>query len=244
MFTSRQIYSQDAYNISAVPEDGLQLGHLAPDEYGDLYRYTKAGASNISAGKLQLAPTQKTNHHNCAATVAVTANGLNRKVTIRLGATAVVAQEYAFGYLIANDNTPEGQTYRIMSHPAGDSAGTLEVTVDRPFITSITTSSEFTLVHNTWNAVVEGTEVTKRAAGVPMVPVTAGYYFWAKTRGVASVLIGTAATLGADLIVGGTAGAVTDRTDALGASAEPVVAVADIVLGVATEYNPVRLCID
>lgn len=244
MFATKQIYAQDVYNASSVPEEGLQLGCLAVDEYGDLYRYSKAGASNISAGKLQLAPAQKTNHHNCAAPTAVTANGLNRTVTLTLGATASVADEYMFGYLVANDNTPEGQTYRIVKQPATASAGVQTIVVDRPFITSITTSSEFTLVHNTWNAVVEGTAITQRAAGVPMVPVTAGYYFWAKTRGVAAVLIGSAATLGADLIVGGTAGSVTDRTDALGASAEPVVAVADIVLGVTGEYNPVRLCID
>lgn len=244
MFTQHQIYAQDAYSISAQPENGLQLGTLAMDEFGDLYRYAKAGASNLSAGKLGIAPTQKTNHHNCAAAAAVTANGLNRTVTITLGATASVADEYVGGYLVCNDNTPEGQTYRITKQPLTGSGGTQTIVVDRPFVTSITTSSEFTLVHNTWNGVIEGTAVTQRAAGVPLVPVTAGYYYWAKTRGVAAVLIGTAATLGADLIVGGTAGAVTDRTDALGASAEPVVAVADIVLGVATEYNPVRLVID
>lgn len=237
-----QIFNADVYNQTSVMEH--QLGALGFDEYGDLYRFAKVGASNISAGKMQLAPTQKTNHHNCAAASAVTANGRNKTVTITLGATAAVAQEYAFGHLAANDNTPEGQTYRVLSHPAGDSSGTLAVTVDRPFVTSITTSSEFTLVHNRWNGIVEGTTFTVRAAGVPMIPMTAGYFGWIKTRGVAAVLIGTAATLGADLIVGGTAGAVTDRTDALGASAEPVVAVADIVVGVATEYNPVRLVID
>lgn len=244
MFAAKQIYAQEAYVQSQYPDGGLQLGQIAIDEYGDLYRYAKVGASNISAGKLQLAPTQKTNHHNCAASAAVTANGLNRAVTITLGATAATANEYAFGYLVANDNSPEGETYRISKHPAADSAATLTVTVDRPFVSSITTSSEFTLVHNAWNGVVEGTTVTIRAAGVPLIDMTAAYYGWLKTKGVCSVLIGSAATLGADLIVGGTAGAVTDRTDALGASAEPVVAVADLVLGVTGEYNPVRLVID
>lgn len=243
MIGAIQIYEADIYSPNAV-SPGYNLGTLGMDEYGDLYRLAKVGASNISAGKMQSAPTQKTNHHNVAAAAAVTANGKNRQVTLTLGATAAVAQEYAFGVLAANDNEPEGESYRIVSHPAAGSAATLAVTVDRPFVTSITTSSEFTLTHNRWNGVVEGTAITVRAAGVPLVDATAAYYVWLKTRGTAAVLIGSAATLGADLIIGGTAGAVTDRTDALGASAEPVVAVADIVLGVTGEYNPVSLCID
>lgn len=240
MTGAMQIFSGDLYTQDQYQQH--QLGQLGMDEFGDLYRYAKVGASNISAGKLQLAPTQKTNHHNCAATAAVAVG--QKKVTITLGATAAVANEYANGYLVANDNAPEGVFYRIVKHPAANSAATLELTLDRPIIEAVTTSSEFTLVHNAWNGVVEGTAITVRAAGVPLIDMTAAYFGWLKTRGVASVLIGSAATLGADLIVGGTAGAVTDRTDALGASAEPVVAVADLVLGVATEYNPVRLVID
>lgn len=234
------ISAHDMYEQSE--ERMHQFGAQGMDKYGDLYRYFQAGGSNISAGKLQLAPAQKTNHHNMAATAAVVVG--KKKVTLQLGATAAVANEYAGGLLIANDVSPEGETYRISGHPAADSAATLEVTIQGVFVSAITTTSEFTLVHNQWNGVVEGTAITQRAAGVPTIDVTAAYHAWGKTRGVASVLIGSAATLGADLIVGGTAGAVTDRTDALGASAEPVVAVADIVLGVTGEYNPVRLCID
>lgn len=238
---SIQIYASDIYEQSEVQEHSL--GVLGMDEYGDLYRYAKVGAANITAGYLQGAPVQKTNHHNCAATAAVTANGRNREVTLQLGATAAVAGEYNDGYLVANDNAPEGEIYRVYSHPAAESAATLKVKVARPFVSDISTSSEFTLVHNAWNKVVVITAVTIRAAGVPIIDMTAAYYGWLKTRGVASCLIGTAATLGADLIaVNG--GAVTDRTDALGASAEPVIGVADVVVGVSGEFNPVRLTID
>lgn len=237
-----QISAQDIYTQSSVSQHAF--GTIGQDKYGDLYRYALIGASGATAGQLQLAPVQKTNHHNCAAYAAVTANGKTRKVTLTLGATAAVLNEYAGGILVANDNSPEGEFYRIVGNPAADASATLEVTVERPFVTSITTSSEFTLVHNNFNKVVVGTTVTIPAAGVPAIDMTAAYYGWLKTKGVASVLIGSAATLGADLIVGGTNGSVTDRTDALGASCEPVVANATIALGVTGEYNPVVLCID
>lgn len=240
---AKQLYSGEIYLTSSVFE-GEYFGTLGQDQYGDLYRYTKVGAVAVTAGKLQLAPVQKTNHHNRPATAAVTADGRVKKVTLTMGATAVVADEYAMGYLVANDNAPEGVQYRVTGHPAALSAATLEVTVDHAFVESITTASEFTLVHNAWNGVVEGTAITQRAAGVPLVDGAIGAFGWVKTRGVASVLIGTAATLGAPLIVGGTSGSVTDQTDNLGASAEPVVAVSDIVLGVSTEFSPVRLVID
>lgn len=219
-----------------------KLGEMYVAGNGDAYRYAKAGGSNISKGKLQLAPAQKTNHHNQPA-ISAAAVG-DRQVTIDLGATALVANEYQEGYLVANDVAPEGDWYVIASHPAADSSAQVIVQLETPVRTAITTSSEFTFVHNAWRAVVEGTAITQRAAGVALVSMTAANFGWLKTRGVMPVLIGAAATLGADLIVGGTAGAVTDRTDALGASAEPVVAVADIVVGVSTEYNPVRLVID
>lgn len=239
---AKQLFSGEIYTQSSVKEDAL--GAVGMDQYGDLYRYALIGGSNVSAGKLQISDTQNTNHHNIAAAAAVTADGRTRQVTLTLGATAATLNEYAGGLLVANDVAPEGETYRITGHPAADSSATLQVTVDRPFVSSITTSSEFTLVHSRWSKVVEGTTVTIRSAGVPLIDMTAAYYGWLKTRGVAAVLIGSAATLGADLIVGGTAGAVTDRTDALGASAEPVVGVADIALGVTGEYNPITLKID
>lgn len=235
------ISGQDLYTVSDVQLHAF--GARGVDKYGDIYRYAKVGAVAAVAGKLYSAPTQKTNHHNVAASAAVTADGKVKKVTLTLGATAAVANEYAGGLLIANDNSPEGEFYRISGHPAADASATLEVTVEQPFKTSIATTSEFTLVHNTWNGSIVNAGFTLRMAGVPAVDMTAAYFGWFKTKGVASVLIGTAATLGADLKADGSGG-VTDRTDALGASAEPVVAVADVVLGVTGEYNPVRLVID
>lgn len=235
-----QITNLDPYSISQYPEQ--KLGIKVVDQYGDAWRYSQIGASNAVAGQIQGAPVQKTNHHNVAAYAAAAVGA--KQVTLTLGATAAVANEYAGGYLVANDNAPEGVYFRIKSHPAADASGNLTVTLEEPLVEAVTTSSEFTLVHNAWNGVIVGTAVTVRAAGVPIVDATAAYYAWLKTRGVCPVLIGSAATLGADLIIGGTAGSVTDRTDALGASAEPVVAVADIVLGVTGEYNPVRLVID
>jgi hypothetical protein len=94
--SAKQLYSGEIYLQAQYRKSS---GALGQDRYGDLYRYGKVGGSNISAGKLQLAPTQKTNHHNLAALAAVTADGRQNKVTLTLGNTAAVANEYAEGLL-------------------------------------------------------------------------------------------------------------------------------------------------
>lgn len=241
------IFNLDPYEITTT---GMhQVGSLGSDKYGDFYRFAKAGSSNISAGKLQLAPSPKTNHHNVAAAAAVSASSSN-KVTVTLGATAAVAQEYAGGYLAASDNSPEGETFRVVSHPAADASATLEVTIDRMFPTAITTSSEFTLVHNAWNGVQESTTEELQPAGVPMVDITAAYYGWLKTRGVASILSAGAITINnACMPSGATAGAVaqstvlTEATDGNRQDDMRIVGRA-IVAGVDTEYRPIELYID
>lgn len=205
-----------------------------------VFRYAKAGASNISRGKLQLAPTPKTNHHNVAWSSGGAINATT--VTVTLGATAAVANEYAEGYLVVNDATGEGTSYKIKSHPAANSSATLELTLFDPIRnTALVSGSEMTLVHNAYNGVIEGTSATQRPAGIPLVNITAGEYGWLQTKGVCPALIGTAATLGALLTAdGSTAGAVTDATDVTAPQAQFFVGQA-FITGVATEYQPIEL---
>jgi len=247
MIGSRQIYALDVYNPASIAADGLQPGARGEDEYGDLYRLVKVGASNITAGKLQVCPAPKTNHHNIAVSVAVTANGRNRIVTPTLGATAATLNEYAFGTLVFNDVSPEGETYRIYSHPAADASATLAIKLapDSPLKTSITTSSELTLTHNVWNGVVEAAVEERQPAGVPLVDMTAAYYGWVKTRGDVSLLAGDSFNIGEELVQhASTAGAVDAASTTYGTAFAYWTVGKAKVAGVDTEYPTVTLTID
>ena len=57
-----QVFDLNPHEISSIAAH--TPGMKGVDRFGDVYRYIKAGASGISAGKLQLAPAPKTNHHN------------------------------------------------------------------------------------------------------------------------------------------------------------------------------------
>lgn len=239
--SAKQLFSGEIYLQNSVQEENL--GVLGQDQFGDLYRYGAVGASNISAGKLSVAPTPKTNHHNVSAFAAVTADGKQNVVTLVLGATAATLNEYAGGILNANAVAPAGQSYRITSNPAANSSANLAVTVATPFTTSITTSSKFSLTHNTMNAVIEGTVQTKRAAGVPQINMTALYYGWFKIRGTTSVLADGTIALGSLIAPSGSvSGAVIAYSGTWGtALVTELVGQASILAGVDTEYRAVDL---
>lgn len=238
---SRPITDLNPYEIVADPMH--QVGFKAEDKYGDIWRYAQAGGSNISAGKLQCSPAPKTNHHNVAVAAAV-AIGEN-EVTLTLGATAAVANEYAGGILAFSDVAPEGTRYRIVKNNAADSSGTLTVTLERPLIEALTTSSEATLVHNAWNGVVEAAVEERQYAGFPQIDITAAYYGWLLTNGVTPALAGNTIDLGATVTSdASTAGAVLALSDTDETAVDSVPLGEAIVAGVNGEYRPIHVRID
>lgn len=209
----------------------------------DTWRYGKVGASTVTKGKLQTAPAPKANHHNTSVTVAQAPG--DKTVTVTLGATAAVADEYAEGYVVFNDVATGGYQMRVKTHPAASSSASLTLTFYEPLPTALTTSSKATLVHNTYNGVIEGTSQTVRLAGVTEVTATTGTFAWFKTRGVTSLLADQAITVGALLSPSTSVSGAVIEVSATFATAEKTMLVGDaFVAGVDTEKRPVRLTIE
>lgn len=242
MSTTGFVLDFNPYKTSTVAAHQPGTKYELPN--GDVFRYAKVGASNISKGKLQVCPAPKTNHHNVAWASGGALGATT--VTVTLGATAATAQEYAGGFLVVNDATGEGTRYEISSHPAADSAATLELTLARPVIgTALVSGSEFELNHNPWNGVVEAAVEERQPAGVPLVSVTAANFCWLLTRGVTGVLRGAASDLGALLTShASTAGAVAPASDTYSTTVDMFTIGHSKVAGTDTEYNAVELKID
>lgn len=219
------------------------LGEKVAVADGRVFRFAKAGGSNISLGKLQLAPAPKTNHHNVAVASAAALGAT--QVTVTLGATAATANEYAEGYLFITDAAGEGGSYKISGHPAAESAASLTVTLFDPIVaTALTTSSEATLIHNNYNGVVEGTSSTQLPVGIPLVSISSGDYGWLQTRGHVPALADENLTLGAWLTAGtSTAGAVEELDDVTAPVTDIAIGWATVA-GVDTEYRPIFLTLD
>jgi len=241
--STAQIVDFSPFKTRTEADASMDLGAVARLADRRTFRYIVAGASNISKGKLQQAAAPIANHAN----LTVAAAALNAtQITVTPGATAGAANLYSEGYMAVNDVDGEGAVYKISGHPAIVASTAFVLDLFDPIIgTALTANSQVTLVHNGCKNVIEVATSLHRPAGVPLISISAGDYGWCQSSGVAAVLAGTTRTLGADQISSGaTAGAVVDRTDALGASAEVVVGVADIIAGVDTEYNPMTLTID
>lgn len=246
--TNPIIIDFDPYNTSTA--QAHELGARFEISESRSFHYGKnSTAAALGVGKIGLAPAPKTNHHNMAVQAAAAIGATT--VSVTLGATASTAQEYAEGYLTINLTPGQGTVYKVSDQPATSSGQTQTLGLSDPINVALTTSSKANLVHNAWNAVVEAAVATRRAAGVPLVPVaqstsTVPVYYWAQTNGVASVLADQAITLGARLgCSASVAGAVAADSTTYGTSSLTTpVGVASIMAGVDTEYRPVFLTVN
>lgn len=159
-----------------------------------------SSATTVAAGKLYQDAAIVANHQNLAVTAyrAYSANGnVPARVTVTLGATAATANQYAGGYVVVNDNNGEGQTLRIASHPAADSAASLALTLEDAATVAITTASEVCLLppHGK-DIIINPTTPTGAVAGVGLYTIAASSYGFLVTKGLVSGLAQGAITVG------------------------------------------------
>ena len=229
----------DLRSNSAVQE--CDLGTKVVTKDGRAFRYVKAGGTTLVIGTLLDGPATVAHATNIAVAAAAAIGASS--VTVTLGATAVVKNQYAGGVLVVNDEAGEGYTYTIKSHPAADASASLVVTLDdnETIKIALTTSSEVTLIPNQYNGVVIHAQSEAGASvGVCVYPITTLYYGWIQTRGPVSVLHdGSPAEIGEGISASTTTdGCVTELAAGLTAIGT------SLVQGVSTEFNPVFLMID
>jgi hypothetical protein len=165
-----------------------ELGLIAETADGRVFRYAKAGGTNLAAGKVNVAPAKVANHTviSVAADAAVGA----RTVKVTVGATAVTSGQYDGGFVVVVDGAGVGQTLKIAGTPAIASAGTGEITLENPLRTALTAaSSKVSLQPSVFGgSLVAPAAIAFVPNGVNNVAVPANNYYWSQVGGVASVL--------------------------------------------------------
>lgn len=205
---------------------------------GRTFVYAKAGAAALGIGMVSVHPTPAANHQNVAVAVAAAVDADN--VTVTLGATAATLNQYEDGYLVVSDATGEGTAYKIRSNPAADASASLKLTLYDRVHTALTTSSECCLIPNPYNGtVIAVTDQADGCAGVPIIGITANYYYWSQTGGICPVLADENVTQGSLLTFGTSVAGAVEAQDAAG---EHILGYAYIAL-VDTEYRPAFLTI-
>jgi hypothetical protein len=167
----------------------------------------KSGAAAV-AGDLQQAAANSANH---LGRTPVGAAG-SKTVSVPLGATAVAADEYYGGYLLAVSGGGLGYSYPIGTHDAVLSAGTFTV----PLLVGYSVQVAFSatplvdLIRNPfYSVIVAPTTLTQVPVGVAVKPIAANGYGWIQTRGPAAVKTAGTVVIGNKVVVSAaTAGAV------------------------------------
>ena len=158
--------------------------------YGNnVYRYGLNGGTAITAGKLVAHQAQDSNHLNMTATSAVSAG--ETAISVETGGNDLTLNEYADGYLWANDVNGEGQTMRVKSNPAHDHSDdpSVVITTYDPLVTALTTSSQLSLIHNPYSQVVVAPTAEAGAVmGATVIDMTADYYGWFTVSGPQALL--------------------------------------------------------
>lgn len=174
------IFDLDPYHESQYQEH--QLGLKAESADGRIFRYAQLGEI-VAAGELTVSPAIDTAEIDMAVTVAAPVGAM--QVTFTHAATTAVANEYAEGYMIVSSGTGIGQIFRIGSHKAFTSGGTLSVlNLLDPIKVALDTTSTIDIERNPYKNVVTTANSVTVPTGGALMTFTSGYYGWLQTRGV------------------------------------------------------------
>ena len=242
-------YGQEKVETS---DQKQKLGTRATTPDGRVFYYARDdGTALATAGKIVDGTAVVAAHDMDVAATAAHSVG-DTTISIEVPTTDLTKDQYADGYLIFNDGPGEGEGYRIKSHPAHDASAdnTVIITLDEPdgIRTALTTASLCGLRQHLYAGVKlidgDGTQTTG-PLGVTPIPVTASYYFWLQTYGVASVEVSgtTAMTLGNAIEVSEVSGQSGMATlhDSSGATDLEPIGVAISIAAVSTDYQQVML---
>ena len=179
---------------TATAEHALGTKMVLPD--GRTFYYAKNSSAAISSAGMIVDGIAAVAAHDMDVPPTAAQSVGDNTVSLEVPTTDLTKDQYKDGYLIFNDEAGEGEVYRIVSHPAHDASddATVIITIeDEGLQTAITTSTEAQLIYNPYTDVKlidgDGTMSTG-PLGVTTIPVTASYYCWLQTSGIASVAIG------------------------------------------------------
>lgn len=232
---------------------------------GDIYRYCQGGAAGVVLGKLYQAPIPVPNHvlqTPVAAAVGATT------ISLALGNTAVVANDYINGQVVVDlaTNSGFGQIFTVDAHPAVAASGTFVIPLagspsrtvqsdglvvggsETVQVAISTQANSVSLIPNTYKKVILSVQatppLTAEIAGVGVVAIAASGWGWLKTRGHAACLTNGTVVIGQAVVPGATTTGTVEAYPAGTAETTPS-PVGDVVrVAVTTAYSTINFKID
>jgi len=184
--------TSNIWEVSAARNNPLGARMHTPG--GRVFRYARASATALSAGRVVQAPF----HHPRLRSVAINANvasGVGDYVDLLPSTTGVEQfdlNEFEDGLLLVSDGAGEGHVYVVRASAKFQSADrTMRVYLDSRVATQLLASTtRVSLLKNRFRNVEIAKSATYRTqvVGIAPVAVSASYYFWLATDGPCAVL--------------------------------------------------------
>lgn len=232
--TTGKVIKQGLFEESATAHHNVGTRMQLAD--GRVFFYSKAGAGALGIGKNTQVAAQVANHQDMALSAASVGA---KTFSATDGGTAVVANYYVNGYFYINSGGGAGQMLKVRANGASAGSAAFAIKTFDPIRTALASTPTGGLIANMFMATVQGTDEEIPSVGVPLIGVTAAYYYWSQTWGLANVFRGDTAAIGARLVAGATAG----ELDADNATYNPLFPLVGISMetGVGADWQPVLL---
>ena len=198
------LFNQGLFEESATQKH--KLGTIRETDDGRRFVYCQATAADIAAG---ICVSKAVSPQDCTVAAADAAINLAgaRKITLTLTGTPT-ANLYRDGFLVITAGTGIGAMHKIKGNTVDDDPASGRCTFylyDALQATMVAGSTTVSVFANPYDgvlinpAVADGDATTgEKILGVTTRVITASYYFWAQTWGLASVLLDVAAAAGAE----------------------------------------------
>ncbi|MCK4518460.1 hypothetical protein KAT92_06790 [Candidatus Babeliales bacterium] len=193
--------TSDANLWTPTSDQKRMLGAEFSTDDGRTFRYCKNGSTEIAKNLMIQSEAIDAQAIDIVQTGKSAAAGdiiLNLLITTGNG---LADGDLVDGWIIINQGTAatdEGDMYVVKSnkYTTSDTAIRIEIADAGGVRNAISATSNITFVKNVYrDVIVKPTTLTGVMLGATTTIVTASYYFWAQTRGVASVLIDTGDTV-------------------------------------------------
>lgn len=182
---------------SVVTENASQqhaLGTKLVFRDGRVYRYCKNGGTALSKAYMctsEALMSQVTDKLQNVSGANIAVGDEEFVMDVTSGGTWV-ENEFAEGFLVVNKGTGIGDSYKIIANKIRSTDTLMDIRLEGAIRTALDATSEITLVKSPWRDVdVMPTTAEGTPAGVPLIDVTANYYFWAQTGGYTAIYVDT-----------------------------------------------------
>ena len=179
---------QSIYEESATQQYALGTKYITSD--GRIFRYCKNGADALGKAKMLQTQVVQTKLLEVAQTGHAQVAGATEITVLVTTGSALADNALVGGTIWFNKTGNLGESYKIVASKLQSTDTLLDLVLDTPLRAAVDATSEMSIIPSKYyGVVVFPTSTTGSPVGIPLIAVTASYWFWAQSGGDAPLLV-------------------------------------------------------